>query len=167
MSLFWNGWKMPKLYLRTRKGTIQSQGSPFKHIQSVQGYFRPSKRLYLRKVSSWKLYYSELSFQSNLNHSIWMSVDKIMSKIRKLLKAEKLWLFEEIARLTTREWLTTRDSKQCWRLVSSLTTREWPKLDSLDSKASILHPSKSKTCSKHHLRLKIYMNCINNKINYL
>ena len=30
----------------------------------------------------------DLSFQSNLNHQIWMSVEEIMTKIRKLLESE-------------------------------------------------------------------------------
>ena len=139
MSLSQKCWKMPKLYSRTRKGTIQSQGSPFKHMQYVQGYFRLSKRLFLRKVSSWKLYYSELSFQSNFYHPIWMSLGKIMSKIRKLLKAEKLWLFDKIARLTTREWLTTRHRKEGWRLVKTWTTRQ----------DSLFFPTSPKLLFKH------------------
>ena len=31
-----------------------------------------------------------VSLQGNLNHLIWMSVEEVMAKIRKLLKAEKL-----------------------------------------------------------------------------
>ena len=80
------------------------------------------------------------SFHSNLNHSIWTSVDEIIPKTRKLLKYEKLQLLK-FWKVTTQQAWTTRDSKQGWRLVkpwrfmierkmddswSSLTTHEPP-----------------------------------------
>ena len=107
--------------------------------------------------------FSELFFLRKLNHLIWIFVEEVMAKIRKLLKAEKLQLFT----VTTREY-----SDESWQkdMVTTCDKGDdsWkPKLASLDSKAFILHSSKSKTCSKHLLRLKICMNCINNKINYL
>ena len=40
------------------------------------------------KISFMKFYISELSFQSNLNHQIWMSVEEILTEIQNLLELE-------------------------------------------------------------------------------
>ena len=100
----------------TWKGITWHQRSP-SHAEIVTSRaFSSNQMTFFWKFSSLKLYYSVLSFYSNLNHSIWISIDKIISKIRKLLKYEKLQLLK-FWKVTTRQAWTTRDSKQGWRLV--------------------------------------------------
>ena len=70
----------------------------------------------------------DLSFHSNLNHQIWMSVEEIMTKIQKLLKSEcsrSLALCRVVTwcRLVTEA--LCHDSCPWWRLVTVLN---YPKM---------------------------------------
>ena len=50
---------------------------------------------YMTLSSEYPFMHFELSFQSNLNHLIWISSEEVMAKIQKMLKAEKLQCFGE------------------------------------------------------------------------
>ena len=99
------------------------------------------------EIPSIKFYVSELSFQDNLNHLIWISVEEVMAKIQKLLKAKKLQCFGET-------WLERVDI--LW------TSRHNVNSTSFCFSSSILHSSKSKVLLMHQLNLEIYIKHTNN-----
>ena len=97
-----------------------------------------------------------------------------MSKIRKLLKDEKLQLLIEMkgddswmvddssqqglvtacAWLRTRQGVMTREEILLLRVIKKVTTREDPQLASFDLKSFILHSNKSQTPCMHQFKAK-------------
>ena len=107
-----------------------------------------------------KVLYLWISFQGNLNHLIWISVEEVMAKIRKLLKAKKLQCFGETWLERVGTLWTSRHTWSLSRVVPNVTS--WYNINStfFYFSSSILHSNKSKVLLMHQLNLET---CINYK----
>ena len=111
----WKLLEVSRIWLNLERHHLASKVTPLSRIYNFQGNFVHPDNFISRKF----LHEScrKFCYLFNLNHLIWMSVDRVMAEIRKLLKSGKVATLGQDMNVTTHH----RNSR--WRLVHMVTTR--------------------------------------------